>query len=137
MANLSASLSQLMDLIGCECIYKERGLVFHCKLLAVVIKEDMLELKFRRIPSPGFSKRSIRSFIFSCTKEYVSFDSNRIGGTIVGVEIFFQRDQVDDLVLFMKTLPDTDLLLRKIREFRRLSVSYTDGGNSLAVTELG
>ena len=119
MANLSSSLEHLMKMIGCECIYKENGLVLHAELLAVNIKEDMLELKFKRIPSPGFTPRNIRTFTCSSVSEFISFRVNRITGSMIGLEIFFRKSEVKDIVDFMKTSPDADSFIRKIREYRK------------------
>jgi hypothetical protein len=120
MARLSTSLKQVMDLIGCECVYKERGLVLHAELIAVSIKGEMLGLKFKQLASPGFSKRSIRTFTFECVREYVSFHKNRICSSLIGAEIFFQKSEVKELVLFMETMPDGQSFIRKLREYRQV-----------------
>lgn len=120
MARLSTSLKQVMDLIGCECVYKERSLVLHAELIAVSIKGDMLELKFKPLASPGFSEHSGRTFTFGCTREYVSFHKNRICSSLIGAEIFFQKAEVKELVMFMETMPDGQSFILKLREYRRL-----------------
>lgn len=118
MANLASSLDHMMSLIGRECVYKERGLFLHGKLIGVSIKEEMMELKFQRIPSPGFSKRQIRTFAYSSIREFVNFKPNRICGPMIGTEIFFRPDEVKELVRFMSTMPTDQSLMRKIRDYR-------------------
>ena len=118
MANLSSSIEHLMKLIGCECIYKESGLVLHAQLLAISINGDMLELKFKRLPSPGFTPRTIRNFTCSSVSDYLSFGRNRICGSLVNQEIFFRKSDVKEIVQFMATMPDADSFLRKIRGYR-------------------
>jgi hypothetical protein len=119
MANLSSSIEHLMNLIASECIYKEAGLVLHAQLVAVNIKDDMLELKFKRLPSPGFTPRPIRTFTCSSVQEFLSFRSNRICSSLIGIEIFFRKSEVKDIVKFMASKPDGQAFIRKLREYRR------------------
>jgi hypothetical protein len=120
MANLSSSIEHLMKLIGCECIYKESGLVLHAQLIAININGDMLELKFKRLPSPGFTPRNIRTFTCSSVMEYLSFGKNRICGSLINQEIFFRKSDVKEIVQFMATRPDAGSFIRKLREYRKI-----------------
>jgi len=119
MANLSSSLEHLMKQIGKECIYKEGGQILHAELLAINIKADMLELTFKKIPSQGFTERDIHEFICSGTKEYISFNSNRIFISLVNIEIFFKSKQINEIIKIMKEESNKKCLIDIIREYRR------------------
>jgi len=119
MANLSSSLEHLMKQIGKECIYKEGGLILHAELLAINIKAEMLELTFKKIPSQGFTERDIHEFTCSGTKEYTSFKSNRIYISLVNIEIFFKKEQINAIKNLMASKPDTKKFITMLQKFRQ------------------
>ncbi|MDT7517389.1 hypothetical protein RAE19_01295 [Rhodoferax sp. TBRC 17660] len=119
MANLSSSLEHLMKQIGKECIYKEGGLIMHAQLSAVNINADMLELKFRKIPSHGFTEREANEFSCSGIKEYINFSTNRIYISLVNIEIFFKKEQINGIKKLMKNKPNIKSLTDLIRVYRQ------------------
>jgi hypothetical protein len=119
MANLGSSLKHLLGFLGRECIYKENGVLLHVQLLGIAIKADMLELKFKRLSTPGFSRRSMRTFTWSCVSEFISFRANRINSSLIGSEIFFRPSEVKELVEFMATIPDDGAFIQKVRTYRK------------------
>jgi hypothetical protein len=96
----------------------ESGMMMHAKLLAINIDGDMHELKFKRLPSPGFTPRTIRTFTCSSTTEYLGFGKNRIRGSMVNRKYFLPSD-VEDNVRFIISKPDAQSFIWKLREYRK------------------
>lgn len=119
MVNLAESTEQLMGLIGNECVYKERGLVLHVEIISISVRGDMLEFKFKKLLTPGFTKRPIRTFTWRCMREYISFYQNRICSSLLGTEIFFINHDVRVLVNFLQTHPNDSEFITKLRGLRR------------------
>lgn len=119
MANLSSSLEHLIKQFGKECIYKENGVVMHVQLVSLNMNVDMLQLKFKILPTHGFTKKNIRIFECSCLIDAISFHKNRIYGSLINFEIFFKESEVQEIVKLMGTMPNIDFFLQEIRKYRK------------------
>jgi hypothetical protein len=119
MKRLRGIPDEILELIGAECVYKERSLFLHVQILRVDVVDETLEIKMQNLATEGFGRRSLTVFEWSCVLEYVVFRKNRIDSPILGSELFYASEDVEAFIALMKSRPTVGELSGVLRRIRR------------------
>ena len=116
MANFIICLRNLVSEINSRCIFQEGEKIALVQLKSLVINDNMLTLTLVPITAIGFANHPPAEFKIECVFEYLSFRKNTLIASILGWKLLAGKANVNRLVKFALSLPDSHSFLEEIRK---------------------